>query len=400
MWKIPDNLKAELEQHGYRFDFFEVTRRVNQLMAVARRANHSASASRGSVVPEIESQAESDGASAPSEPMHEASTAGGERSDQPNRLNFLSSTSKKFPNRQVADLVFAGTTCFVTTSALGSFGHTGSLPRHDWDLLASRRSEAFGRAFLNIFNHRQIENFYRAWEKHRIDIGRETAKFEQPGRRAPQPDTAGDRVGRLWLALTGFRLPSMRQRHEFSDVVFAGLASYFARPVRTPEALARSLQAQFGVHVEIRQFVENRLTLPARSRTRLGVELDSRSSAAGTFNRLGGNAILGRIVPNHHSRFEVILGPLDKYQLQRLSPFVEGNSFVRLRQFLQAYCGPSLDFDIRYRVQKEAVTRTCLGETRLGFNSWVLHSASAEDRQDPVVRFTWGNSNSSAQAPD
>lgn len=335
-----DNLSNHLLQEGDGFQFFEAARRGSRMVQCA------------------------------------------EGVDGPTQIRFATSSSKVFPKGEVAGITQTNQHLELVVNLFGLLGHTGVLPKHDWDFLASRRSESFSLPFLNLFHHRQIEAFFDAWKKHRIDIAREEAEWDD-GEGIGGEDSATLSL----LALAGYGISSVRKRHDFPDFLFVGLASYFARPVRTPESLARSVRAQYGISAEVKPFVPNLFSLPKASRSSLG--------ETGAFNVLGKNVVLGKSVPNHHSRFELVLGPLSEEQLRDLSPFQKGNAFPRLLQFVQAFCGSSLDFDLRYRVDSRAVRRAQLGQSILGFDTWLLSEPSECCREEPVFRFTWGQSDES-----
>ena len=67
----------------------------------------------------------------------------------------------------------------MTVAFMGLTGPLGVLPRHYTDLLLERgrRKDWTLRDFLDIFNHRLISLFYRAWEKYRLPIVYEAAAW-------------------------------------------------------------------------------------------------------------------------------------------------------------------------------------------------------------------------------
>ena len=77
----------------------------------------------------------------------------------------------------------------MVVSFLGLTGPSGVLPRHYTELMLNRiRDKDYSlRDFLDLFNHRLISLFYRAWEKSRLPLGYERSRFDDPDR---EPDLA------------------------------------------------------------------------------------------------------------------------------------------------------------------------------------------------------------------
>ncbi len=78
----------------------------------------------------------------------------------------------------------------MAVACLGLFGPSGSLPDHYTSLVIQRlRQHDFAlRDFLDLFNHRTISLFYRAWEKYRFTIAYERPHRAAGDATAPGPD--------------------------------------------------------------------------------------------------------------------------------------------------------------------------------------------------------------------
>src|SRR5262249_52742051 len=97
----------------------------------------------------------------------------------------------------------------MTVAFMGMTGPSGVLPRHYTELMLRLDREVKGperralREWLDLFNHRMISLFYRAWEKYRFYIPYERGEYN-----AREPDA----FTRCLFSLVGLGLPSLRDR--------------------------------------------------------------------------------------------------------------------------------------------------------------------------------------------
>ena len=297
-------------------------------------------------------------------------------------LRFRSSATKNFPSGQIEKLDQSEGVMELYTHVIGLFGPSGVLPHPDRDMVAGGEPNVLMRDFLNIFNSRIITLFFHAWLANRYDVGLELHRRDVYG--------VEDAFSMILFSLCGMGLPSTRGQRLFSDDVFASSAGHISRPIRTASSIQRCLHAQFGVEIEVVEFVEEQLHLPVRIRSRIG-------SFQGAHNILGDSAIVGEFVPAFRQRFEVRIGPLDRDEFESLCPFDDESSdkisrnfrFKRLVEMTRSILGRPLDFDVRLTVKPEAVSPAKLGETRLGFDSWVCSERETNERADTLRRFRW-----------
>src|SRR6266498_4733090 len=101
-------------------------------------------------------------------------------------VRFHSLLSLTFPPSAVHDVVPSddgASPAQMTVAFMGLTGLLGVLPRHYTELLLERmrHKDQTLRDFLDLFNHRLISLFYRAWEKYRLPMAYERAVSKQEG---------------------------------------------------------------------------------------------------------------------------------------------------------------------------------------------------------------------------
>lgn len=250
-------------------------------------------------------------------------------------------------------------------SFMGLTGPLGVMPDHYGELVVARdraRDEALG-AFLDLFNHRALSLFYRAWAKYRLPVA-----FAETG------GSLDDPISGALAALAGLNGPA-------EDPRILAAAGLLARRVRTPDTLRRTLAALFALPVEVIELRPRRIRIRPEDRSRLGGAL-----GAGGYAGLGHDAVLGASTTDVAGRFRVRIGPIDA---ARFDAFFEADGVRRrLTAAIRQVAGATADFDIQLVLRREAVPRTRLaaaGGTRLGRNSWLLHGAAQHDRDDAVL---------------
>ena len=92
---------------------------------------------------------------------------------------------------------------------MGLTGPAGVLPQHYTTLLLQRlRSrDTTLRDFLDLFNHRMLSLFYRAWEKYRFPLAYERSRLDKGGTINQETPADSDLFGQGLYALVGLGLP-------------------------------------------------------------------------------------------------------------------------------------------------------------------------------------------------
>jgi len=353
-----------LLEEPYRFEFFQAVRILERLLADRRWAG-----------PE--------GIRAP---------VGGDVDPAQEAVRFRALPSMGFPPSPVAaiartevapDGVSSSPPFEMTVAFLGLTGPNGVLPQHYTRLLIERiREKDLGlRDFFDLFNHRLVSLFFRAWRKYRLPAGIEHARSAG--------GTAGDPFTEGLLGLVGFGTGGLLEAFGGGEDMLLYCSGLFAGHHRPAASLERMLAERFGLPVEVLQFQGRWLSLDWRDATAIG----SPGSPRCRNSTLGVDAVLGERVWDVQSKFQVRLGPLDYGQYCRFIPAADG--LQALSRIVRTWAGVELDFDVRLILKAPEVPALHLvgeapaqGEAgpgpRLGWNTWLLspdvrRSSSAEE---------------------
>lgn len=247
----------------------------------------------------------------------------------------------------------------------GLTGANGPLPQHLTDYVRDRQRNAGDPTlarFLDIFHHRMIALFYRAWASAQpaVSLDREHA----------------DRFADYLASLIGLGMPSLRGRDAVPDFAKFHYAGHLAAHNRNADGLAQILADYFKVPVAIEQLVGHWMRMPGDGCCRL------RSGERAQV--LGGSTVLGTRVWNCQHKFRVVIGPLEFDDYQRMLP--GGASFARLRDWVRNYAGMAYDWDINLQLKREAVPPLVLGQARAGWTSWLHSRAPARDARQVFFR--------------
>ncbi len=248
-------------------------------------------------------------------------------------------------------------------------GSYGSLPTCYTELVRSREraGDTALRDFLDLFNHRLLSLFYRAWEKHRFDVAWERSDPER-----------GGLFERALLSLMGLGTGGLEGRLPFPDTAALRWAGILGRRPVAADGLASVVRDYFDVPVEVEEFVPGWYPLDEDERIRLG----GRSLA------LGLDTFLGQSVEVAQFKFRLRLGPLDRATYREFLPGAA--AFRGLRELVRFAVGPEFDFEIQLILQgREAPELRLGGESegavRLGWDTWLASRPLERDPSDVVV---------------
>ncbi len=264
----------------------------------------------------------------------------------------------------------------MATPFMGLVGAGGALPTvYTETLIAmrSRRSEV-PLDFLNMFHHRLVSLFYRAWEKFNVP-----ALWERGG---PGTGRLGnDPFTKHLFDLIGLGLEPLRNRQNVTDESLLFYAGFFAQQHRPVVSLELLLRDYFGCPASVLTFHGQWLFLEPDQCSRLG--------RRGAYNALGVDALAGQRVWDDQSKFRVRIGPLGFDEFRSFLP--GGARSQELVDLVRFYATMELAFDIQLVLKAEDVPfcrASCdpNGAAQLGRTSWLKRREFGHDAEDAVFR--------------
>jgi type VI secretion system protein ImpH len=269
----------------------------------------------------------------------------------------------------------------MMVSFLGLTGPAGVLPLHYTAMLLRRlrAKDTALRDLLDIFNHRLVSLFYRAWAKYRLPVAYE---------RSRQHHEAGesDKVAHALVCLVGRGTAGLHGREDIPEEAFLYYAGYFAHHPRSAATLEAMLADYFRLPIRVQQFQGQRLRLDRDDVT----QLPARTRRRGLNCRLGVDVVLGDRVWDVQGKFRLRIGPLTYRQFRRFFP--AGGDLTRpLSQLTRSYIGAEFTFDLQPTLKPAEVPRMRLGgkgdgASHLGWNTWVASRPFTREADEVVFR--------------
>lgn len=287
-------------------------------------------------------------------------------------VRFRSRPSISFPASQIQEITeitddFTGEEKLeMMVNFMGMIGPIGVLPTHYTELVMDRirYRDTSLYAFLDIFSHRAISLFFRAWEKYRFPVSYERGK---------------DDFTEYLFDFTGLGTLGQRGKMNLDEESLLPYAGLIAQKPHSSSAIEQMLSDYFSVPVKINQFAGQWLSLDRESITRLG-EANS---------QLGWNAVVGTRVWDDQSKFRVVFGALKFTQFQAFLP--NGTAHKAMKSIIRFMVGEELDFDVKLKLKAKEVPGTIL-TTRakrrpmLGWTSFLKTKPFKKDDEQLVLQ--------------
>jgi len=302
---------------------------------------------------------------------------------------FRATTSLAFPASEIQDVELddAGA-ARIRVNFMGLTGPLGVLP-HPYSMLVLERLRVRDTAlpdFLDLFHHRIISLFYRAWRKYRFAAAREDAEREDARTGRSRGEGEGARDGRpqdqlreRLLDLIGLGLAHYRNNLHIPDEALLFRAGLLAAQPRGAAALTQLLEDYFEVGVEVQQFVGGWYTLSNSDRCAIGEDDEPG-------NRLGLGAIAGDEIWDQQSRVRIRLGPLTRAEYDSFLPGKSGH--IAMTELLRFFSHDQFEFELQLVLNANDIPGVALDGSdgsRLGWSTWIKSETRSRDGDETVL---------------
>jgi type VI secretion system protein ImpH len=285
-------------------------------------------------------------------------------------VQFRVNSRLGFPASQIQSLDFhEDASPEMMVNFMGLTGPSGALPYTYSELILERiRAKDHSlAAFLDIFNHRALSLFYRAWQRSRFPI----------------TYSAGPRdlFTRYLLDLIGLGTEGLRDRQEIEDEALLHYASLVAMQARSATALEQIIEDYFEVPVEIQQFAGAWYRIDETTQCTM-TDTDTPS------RQVGFGAVVGDAIWDRQARVRIRMGPLS---IERYCDFLpEASGYIALRSLTRFFSNQTLEFELQLVLDGTQTPGTELDfeathAVRLGWVSWLKTAPLGIDPDDTIL---------------
>ena len=252
----------------------------------------------------------------------------------------------------------------VVVNFMGLYGFSTPSPIYLTELINSPEIDSGPlKEWLDLFNHRLISFYYRAWQKYRYPY-----RYEAGAR---------DEVSAHILSFIGLRDPSVQ---DLTHLPIARLVRYVGllAPRTRPLIGLRLLLADYFQidSVRIKPWILRWVPVAAEQQNRIGFANSS----------LGQDMVLGSESPDRSGKFRVRMGPLAYEQYRSFLPDTE--RFRQLSALVHLWVGDRFDFDFEFILRREDIPEARMGGgegAQLGWTGWVTSGPGLD--HDPSIIF-------------
>jgi type VI secretion system protein ImpH len=295
---------------------------------------------------------------------------GGFSSPDDEAVRFHTNPHLGFPASEIQELKFREEgPADMMVNFMGLTGPMGILP-HPYSELILERHRAKDNslsAFLDIFNHRAISLFYRAWQRSRLPVN--------------YGDGTRDFFTQYLRDLLGLGTPNLRDRQLIEDEALMHYISLIVSQSRSAIALEQLLADYFEVPVEVQQFTGAWYSIDATTQCEMN-ERDSLST------QVGGGALVGDAMWDRQGTIRIRIGPID---LERYNDFLPaGSAYAALRAITRFFSNDCFDFQLQLVLDRTKVPTIELDlnaktPARLGWVSWAKTVPLTHDPDDAIL---------------
>lgn len=295
---------------------------------------------------------------------------GGFSSPQEEVAQFHANPRLGFPASEIQEIRFSGSgQAEMLVNFMGLTGPLGVLPYPYSELIVERlHAKDQGLAsFLDIFNHRSISLFFRAWLRSRLHVSYGAG--------------SRDYLTQYLRDLLGLGTAGLIERQDVEDEVLMPFVALLALQSRSATALEQVISEYFEVPVEIEQFTGAWYSIGPSMQCDMG-EDDSMST------QLGRGAVVGDAVWDRGGRARIRIGPLS---LERYLEFLpDGSAYPALRAITRFFSNDCIDFEVQLILDRNEVPAIELDAeaeqpARLGWVSWARTKPFGLNPEDTVL---------------
>lgn len=249
----------------------------------------------------------------------------------------------------------------LKNSYWGMLGINGPLPTHLTEYAIERNyrlKDTTFTEFLDIFNHRFISLFYRAWAD-----AEPTVSHDRPDQ---------DNFKKRLSAVSG-EPSTVQDNFSHNDNTHQYLAGLFSQQNRSATTLCQILSEYLKLDISIKEFQGRWYHLQKNEQTKLGM----RNATLGT------DCIIGSHTFQRSFNFTIKIGPVN--YTQYIDLLQNKRRLKTIIALTQKSVGQEFEFSIDI-VLKAHQTKACqLGSARLGINSWCQDKSSHLTQFDPIL---------------
>lgn len=250
----------------------------------------------------------------------------------------------------------------VTSRLMGMHGATGVLPFHYSRLILVRnrlKDKGF-ETFLNLFNHRILSLYYRAWKKHQPLVVHDSHKHLKQKKTHP--------FKKLMLSVAGLGIPQATEVSQIRTEHLISVASLLGRNNASADAIAALAKTVLKLPVRIKQFQGHWLSIPQDCRSRL----PDKNNPQGVNVQLGRSTVLGQRLWYATDKYAVVIYNVNYEQLLVLRP--NGTLLPLVRRLCQLATAPNMTCKFQIHTNKKYLPRFQLTQNQkdsaiLGWNA-------------------------------
>lgn len=283
-------------------------------------------------------------------------------------VRFAVPPAISFPPSEIDALELSDTApARMSVNFMGLTGPQGVLP-HQYSLLIADRNRSRDSAiaeFFDLFHHRMLSLFYRAWEKNRYEVAFERGEED--------PLTAHLRD------FAGISLEAVRSALPVPEELLLFHVGLLAPMPRSARSLEQLLSEYLDAPVAVEQFVGRWYPLPESDQCEIG-------GAESPSNQLGLGAVAGDEIWDAQTTVRIRIGPLSRDRYDDLLP--GGRAYEIVRWITKFFSNDQFDFELQLVLERADVPGLTLGDDQpnpLGWSTWIRTGAFARDADETLL---------------